>query len=511
MVATPRVSLALSAARPTLVVATIAIVLAALTAAALVAATSSGVVVGVGSAVLLIVIAHLNHIRSLFLGGLAVILTGYAFLGKGFAYLGAPPIYVGEAVFALAVLATVAYWRRAWLTRLHVVLLAFMLWGLARTVPFVAIWGVDALRDAVLWGYAAFAIALSMVIERRHVEWLIDRYRFAIPFFLAWLPVATLLWTRAIAPNWVPGALLSLVYVKGGDMSVHLAGVGSFILLGLYARGPGRYRPPEQVTWALWLIGVALASVINRGGMLAILFALGITMFMAPSRRIVPLLTLAVTLLVAAVLWNPVLRVGLNREVSLGQLTQNVRSIVGQNTGNSELLAKTANWRLDWWRKIVDYTVFGPYRWTGKGFGVNLTIDDGITFGSELRSPHNSHMTVLARMGVPGATLWLLFQLGWATGMYRAFSRAARRGDVFWARVDAWLLAYWLAIVVNTSFDVYLEGPQGGIWFWAIIGLGLAAMRMQQPQVSAPVARLRGIRRFPASVQPNMPESERAA
>jgi hypothetical protein len=41
--------------------------------------------------------------------------------------------------------------------------------------------------------------------------------------------------------------------------------------------------------------------------------------------------------------------------------------------------------------------------------------------------------------------------------------------------IVGWIFAYWLAALVNASFDVYLEGPQGGIWFWSVIGLGIAA------------------------------------
>jgi hypothetical protein len=33
-------------------------------------------------------------------------------------------------------------------------------------------------------------------------------------------------------------------------------------------------------------------------------------------------------------------------------------------------------------------------------------------------------------------------------------------------------------MMVVTSFDPYLEGPQGGIWFWSIFGLGLVTMRL---------------------------------
>lgn len=34
-------------------------------------------------------------------------------------------------------------------------------------------------------------------------------------------------------------------------------------------------------------------------------------------------------------------------------------------------------------------------------------------------------------------------------------------------------------MLINLSFDVYLEGPVGGMWFWTVIGLGVAAMRVQ--------------------------------
>jgi len=35
-------------------------------------------------------------------------------------------------------------------------------------------------------------------------------------------------------------------------------------------------------------------------------------------------------------------------------------------------------WRVNWWHTIEQYTIHGPYRWTGKGFGVNLALAPGI-------------------------------------------------------------------------------------------------------------------------------------
>jgi hypothetical protein len=46
-------------------------------------------------------------------------------------------------------------------------------------------------------------------------------------------------------------------------------------------------------------------------------------------------------------------------------------------------------------------------------------------------------------------------------------------------RLNLWLLAYWTAAMVNSTFDVYLEGPQGAIWFWSVFGFGLAALHYQ--------------------------------
>jgi hypothetical protein len=40
------------------------------------------------------------------------------------------------------------------------------------------------------------------------------------------------------------------------------------------------------------------------------------------------------------------------------------------------------------------------------------------------------------------------------------------------------LMVWWLAAMANTSFDPYLEGPQGGIWFWCVFGLGLVVIRL---------------------------------
>jgi O-antigen ligase len=97
-----------------------------------------------------------------------------------------------------------------------------------------------------------------------------------------------------------------------------------------------------------------------------------------------------------------------------------------------------------------------------------------------LRSPHNIYMTVLARMGVPGALMFVALQAAFALSLLRGYRRARRRGALWWARIDLWLLSYWCAFLVNAAFDVFLEGPQGGIWFWCLMGVAIGALECQR-------------------------------
>jgi hypothetical protein len=166
------------------------------------------------------------------------------------------------------------------------------------------------------------------------------------------------------------------------------------------------------------------------------------------------------------------------RPATLQQIIDNILSIFGSSSDSG--LEGSKQFRLAWWGKIVDYTVFGKYFWTGKGFGVNLADADRFqsTLDHSLRSPHNTNMTVLARMGVPGLVLWVLLQGAFGIGLLRATFARRRAGDTQLAVLGGLILAYWVAMMVDTSFDPYLEGPQGGIWFWTIFGLGLVVIRL---------------------------------
>jgi hypothetical protein len=432
------------------------------------------------AAVMAVLLLRKAILARAFLVYLGFLLIGYAFFGRSFAHIGVAPVYVGEIALVLAGLVLVRHWRRVGpLGPIELALLAFMVLGAVHTVRFVPRDGLDALRDGVLWGYAFVAFAVMALVRREHFQRIVDVYGFLAPAFIVWVVVGRLLSQSPSLPT-IPGSDVSVLAFKGGDMGVHLAGIAALIVVGLFMRGRSFADVASAILIPLWVIAIAFNGSINRGGLFAAMVGWGAVFLVRPSRRWTLGIVLAGLVLSLVALADPAIEAHNKRQISLDQIVANLESTV-LDTGDP-LLDGTKHFRLRWWGDIVDYTVNGPYFWTGKGFGVNLADDDGyqIKRDRSLRAPHNSHLTVLARMGVPGLALWILVQLAFGIALFRAYRAARRAGAVFWCRIDAWLLAYWLAMLLNTSFDPYLEGPQGGIWFWSVIGLGLAAMRAQR-------------------------------
>jgi hypothetical protein len=426
-------------------------------------------------------------------------LAGYAFFGKGFAYghlplfWTLPSLYVGELLLVFAIAALVGSRRVASLCRtpLGALMILFLGWQSLCTIPYLAEYGVDALRDSVVWGYAIFAWVVAALLLRLKgfLATVLNRFiRFGRVFLIlgpgVWL-ISTYLGDSL--PRW-PGTSVTIPLIKGDEYCVHLAGILALSLQGVGFTG----------WWsiALVMVDVILAMAV-RSGLVAFLVAASVAIFLRPRpQRMV--LILASCLLGAALMSAFDVRFDIpiaSREVSLDQLVRSLESVVG---GTEHLdMEGTRRWRLTWWSTIADYTLFGPYFWTGKGYGVNLADSDGFQVGTReepLRSPHNSHLTFLARSGVPGFLLWVALQTAWATSMVASYLRALRIGASQWRAVFAWLLAYWTAFIVAAVFDVFLEGPMAGIPFWTVYGLGWGARTLFRAQVLTTAPSRTGLR-----------------
>lgn len=426
---------------------------------------------------------------------LGLLLIGYALFGKAVAYLGVPPLFVGEVVLACGVWSTLT--RSNWQVLLYspyAWLIACLCgWGLVRTVPYMGTYRFDAIRDAVIYGYSIFALMMMahLVSRPERLPALVRAYGKAS----LWIPLgAPLMWIAGKAmentlPVWPWSGTQMGRVVKGGDTMVHLAGV-----LAFWVAYPDKfYSPRVRLLGLLGLIvGVVAVGSETRGGLLAFMVVFTLCFVAYPNnqalRRI--LVTGIVGLLLMAITGLEFSLGDRERTISSEQIVSNVVSMVG---GSNEELDGTKSWRLEWWHDIINYTIHGKYFWEGKGFGINLADSDGYQVAQDenlpLRSPHNGHLAILARSGVIGLSLWGVLNAAWAWGVGTAYLQARSRQQLHWAGLFLFLFADWLAQVVNASFDVYLESPMGGIWFWSIVGVGMAAVWLYrwQPELLEPM------------------------
>ena len=413
---------------------------------------------------------------------LCIVLMCYAIAGKGFAYIGYPPLFIGE----LLLLAGLFVWVESRLAGLNaavpaqLLVIAFMLWGLFRTIPGIGKHGVDALRDAVVWGYALFALIVGGLLTAKPQRLAnLDRAFFKfVKIFLVATPFAFALgmWLYMHVPA-LPGSNVPVFGpYKTGDAMMHLTGCFAYLSVCL----------PSMALIRPWMFAAMGGSIIinfnGRAGLVAFACGALVVTLLRPFNKLA-LGTILFAVVGLGFFWITDLRIELppsGRYLSFEQFASNVTSIAGET--QREELDGSRHWRLEWWNTIFDYTFHGPYFWTGKGFGINLANSDGFQVHADgsLRSPHNGHLTILARAGVPGFALWCLAQLAWAFMVFDAFVRAARAKERRWTSLFVFLMAYWAAFMANISFDVFLEGPVGGIWFWTLFGVGIAAVRIHR-------------------------------
>jgi hypothetical protein len=432
-----------------------------------------------------------------YLPGLGYVLLGYALFNRGFAYLGVPPLFVGEIFLVSGAL--------LWLSCPYVtplcamvspwLLVLTMLSVLTQTLPYLGRYKFDAIRDAMVVGYGAFAFLIfGMLVARpARLGALVARYEKFCYVYLIAMPLVRGLVTLAGGEEGLPrhpGTAISIICVRQGPMMVHLAGITAMLVA----------RRASWGWFGLITLNFALA-ISNRGGLLAFLASWALLVLLRPGNRAVwrfaAYVTAGLTFLALTGFEVEIDSAGLtkqHRKLSFDGLMDQVGSIAG--TGKQSNFGETKEWRLQWWRKIISYTFQGRYYLTGKGFGVNLADEDGFQTEHESddkapnRSPHNTHLTILARGGVPAFSLWVALQLSWAIGVFLDYARAARRRDGPWSSLFLVLLALWTANVIETSFDVYLESPMGGIWFYTMFGVGWAAHLIYRfnPEVLRPPA-----------------------
>ena len=113
----------------------------------------------------------------------------------------------------------------------------------------------------------------------------------------------------------------------------------------------------------------------------------------------------------------------------------------------------------------------------GEGFGqvlVNLLSEEGIP----VREPHNSSLSVLARLGLVGLSFWLLFIVLVLVRYVRALRmRSASEGDT---ATLLWLFLCFLLYLLTASVQPTFEFSHGSMPFYFLVGLGIGIMGQRE-------------------------------
>ncbi|MET0564961.1 MAG: O-antigen ligase family protein [Acidimicrobiia bacterium] len=426
---------------------------------------------------------------------LGVLLAGYMLGDKGFAYLHLPgtPLFVGEVALAIIVVYLICFYPISddrLRSPARLTLVVFLLYSAFRTLPYLGEYGIDALRDASQWYYGIFAFFVADFVRRRGIAPIVGWFGKILPWFVLWAPISLIL-SQVLTSPLVPDSDVPVSAHRGSNTSVLITACLGFMWM-LDEEDTGITRRQRAILTSVAGLFLVVAGIQNRGGFLAAIAGIAVIYWYARSgqRHFVGIIC-TVVILIGLIFSVTDIRVSFfsnERDISAQQVVENLVSVVNPDAvATSGDLASNSSWRLDLWNEILrDVNLNAPV--LGRGYGVSL----GRLYGfeglgeTELRSAHNSHMTIFARSGYLGVGLWFLMWVIWFIAMIRSRRALAARGLKMEAAVAVVAMACALAVLVNAVFDPSIEGPPVSAWIWSVYGLGLGLVLLSRPDRAAP-------------------------
>ena len=321
---------------------------------------------------------------------------------------------------------------------------------------------LNVIRDSFAFEYALFAIIIYFFKDFRASIWekLIQLYK--------WAPLAllanTILFYYVIIdlpPIEIFGGQPLFLY-KNGDKALHL--FISTILMILFTEKYSRIW--LILNTVLILINLLILLAFTRSGSVAYLAGIFCFFFFSKKslitdalRRMLKFIPILLIIVFGIFTYIEIDGDAQGRTISLSQITDNFSSIVSSDIDGS--LTDNKVWRLVWWAKLLNESFTLQHFFVGKGLGMSLTGNDITNVDDNLRSPHNFHLTIIARFG------YIIFFI-WIYWLYLLFK------PLFTKQLSdktLGLTCILLAFIINGSFDVFFEGPMGAFPFWSIVGL----------------------------------------
>jgi O-antigen ligase len=117
----------------------------------------------------------------------------------------------------------------------------------------------------------------------------------------------------------------------------------------------------------------------------------------------------------------------------------------------------------------------------GEGFGLPLLTEIEESNGAVGRTPHNSSLTYLARLGTIGIIFWIAFHFCLIKRFIYALRQRHTCGDERLSAFVLWLFLFYVLFMISSFVEGLFEFPSGGVPFFFLMGFALGLMRWRLP------------------------------
>jgi hypothetical protein len=180
----------------------------------------------------------------------------------------------------------------------------------------------------------------------------------------------------------------------------------------------------------------------------------------------------------------------LGAKLSVGFFWDHIAAIWGDKGGSAEVAGAAAGvgQRLKWWTDIWnDVTSSIQTLFFGLGYGFPLTSFKYFD-GQIVREPHNSVVSVFARLGLTGLTAFLWMQTALFVVWYRTYRQMRATGETEWANTLLILGTFFVMVWIGSLGEDAFEKPFNTMpyyLFWGVVlqvrARQLATSRQRRP------------------------------
>jgi hypothetical protein len=361
----------------------------------------------------------------------------YLILNYGFMQLRIPPtggggIPLGELLLLFS-LATIRYGNLLPKLNSIIFLFPFIVWwllGISRALVGMTEHGMWALRDAThviesLFLLVGFAFAARSEVIEYFYQWL-PKILIITCIYAIGYPAIGLL--QDLSPKIIAGAGYEIpLFFMYTNTSMILLWAATYLVIFKNAPNIGvRFRVFIAATIVAYVIFLFQARTIYLQLIAIALLFLLYRKELIGKGVVIIVVILSFLFIMPFIGLQVVGRIG--QTVSLEFIVNHFLAIAGIESEGLEGSVAGVNQRLGWWTNLY-------YRWTedigsilfGLGYGFPL-IDFGLAGGIKVREPHNSYISILARVGVVGSVVWLWMHIILIKVWHRSYKRCEKMG-----------------------------------------------------------------------------------